>query len=138
MLLTYLFLFVTDARKVHTAPARALFRLRPLPILLATGGGYAGYRQYEKHRERELERLGLEVPPKLAGHWEVRVKQSHLLGSHWAQGVCGFFKLPPTLKCLTQSNHAFSELFRGSLPDHGVAWPSPRLRALRGNFLLNC
>ena len=45
--------------------------LRPLPILVATGGGYAGYRQYEKYRERELEKLGFDVPPKLAGHWEV-------------------------------------------------------------------
>ena len=63
--------FFTDARKVHTAPARTLSLLRPLPILVATGGGYAGYRQYEKYRERELEKLGLDVPPKLAGHWEV-------------------------------------------------------------------
>ncbi|XP_025255855.1 phosphatidylserine decarboxylase proenzyme, mitochondrial isoform X4 [Theropithecus gelada] len=65
--------FRTDARKVHTAPARTTFLLRPLPILLATGGGYAGYRQYEKYRERELEKLGLEIPPKLAGHWEVEL-----------------------------------------------------------------
>ncbi|ELK31543.1 Phosphatidylserine decarboxylase proenzyme [Myotis davidii] len=62
------------ARKVHTAPARTLFRLRPLPFLVLTGGGgYAGYRQYEKYRERELEKLGLEIPPKLAGHWEGHV-----------------------------------------------------------------
>uniref|UniRef100_A0A8B9X7D7 Phosphatidylserine decarboxylase proenzyme, mitochondrial n=1 Tax=Bos mutus grunniens TaxID=30521 RepID=A0A8B9X7D7_BOSMU len=63
--------FSTNARKVHTAPARTSSLLRPLPILVATGGGYAGYRQYEKYRERELEKLGLDVPPKLAGHWEV-------------------------------------------------------------------
>lgn len=63
--------FFTDARKVHTAPARTSSLLRPLPILVATAGGYAGYRQYEKYRERELEKLGLDVPPKLAGHWEV-------------------------------------------------------------------
>nr|XP_036849179.1 phosphatidylserine decarboxylase proenzyme, mitochondrial isoform X1 [Manis javanica] len=64
--------FCTNTRGVHTAPARILFRLRPLPILFATGGGYVGYRQYEKSRERELERLGLEIPPKVAGHWEPR------------------------------------------------------------------
>ncbi|KAI5133229.1 Phosphatidylserine Decarboxylase Proenzyme [Manis pentadactyla] len=64
--------FCTNTRGVHTAPARILFRLRPLPILVATGGGYVGYRQYEKSRERELERLGLEIPPKVAGHWEPR------------------------------------------------------------------
>uniref|UniRef100_A0AAA9RWK6 phosphatidylserine decarboxylase n=1 Tax=Bos taurus TaxID=9913 RepID=A0AAA9RWK6_BOVIN len=63
--------FSTNARKVHTAPARTSSLLRPLPILVATAGGYAGYRQYEKYRERELEKLGLDVPPKLAGHWEV-------------------------------------------------------------------
>lgn len=79
--------FVTDARNVHTAPARALFRLRPLPILLATGGGYAGYRQYEKYRERELERLGLEIPPKLAGHWEV--------GTGGTTGVLAWDRCPP-------------------------------------------
>ncbi|XP_014642460.1 PREDICTED: phosphatidylserine decarboxylase proenzyme-like [Ceratotherium simum simum] len=64
--------FSTNARKVHTAPARTLFLLRPLPVLFVTGSGYAGYRQYEKYRERELEKLGLEIPPKLAGHWEPR------------------------------------------------------------------
>lgn len=69
--LNILLFFVADARKVHTAPARTLSLLRPLPILVATGGGYAGYRQYEKYRQRELEKLGLDVPPKLAGHWEV-------------------------------------------------------------------
>ncbi|XP_032327380.1 phosphatidylserine decarboxylase proenzyme, mitochondrial isoform X1 [Camelus ferus] len=60
----------TNARKVHTAPARTLSLLRPLPILAAVGGGYACYRQYEKYQEREREKRGLEVPPKLAGHWE--------------------------------------------------------------------
>jgi phosphatidylserine decarboxylase len=49
-----------------------------VPILLATGGGYAGYRQYEKYRERKLEKLGLEIPPKLASHWEVGLMSSHL------------------------------------------------------------
>uniref|UniRef100_A0A2K6A407 Phosphatidylserine decarboxylase proenzyme, mitochondrial n=1 Tax=Mandrillus leucophaeus TaxID=9568 RepID=A0A2K6A407_MANLE len=80
--------FRTDARKVHTAPARTTFLLRPLPILLATGGGYAGYRQYEKYRERELEKLGLEIPPKLAGHWEVALYKSvptRLLSRAWGR-----------------------------------------------------
>ncbi|XP_054551242.1 phosphatidylserine decarboxylase proenzyme, mitochondrial isoform X5 [Talpa occidentalis] len=62
--------FCTNARKVHTAPPRSLFMLRPLRLLFVTGSGYAGYRQYEKYREQELEKLGLEIPPKLAGHWE--------------------------------------------------------------------
>ncbi|XP_010358988.1 phosphatidylserine decarboxylase proenzyme, mitochondrial isoform X1 [Rhinopithecus roxellana] len=80
--------FRTDARKIHTAPARTTFLLRPLPILLATGGGYAGYRQYEKYRERELEKLGLEIPPKLAGHWEVALYKSvptRLLSRAWGR-----------------------------------------------------
>ncbi|NP_001172059.1 phosphatidylserine decarboxylase proenzyme, mitochondrial [Sus scrofa] len=80
--------FSTNARKVHTAPARTLSLLRPLPVLVATGGGYAGYRQYEKYRERELEKLGLEIPPKLAGHWEVALYKSvptRLLSRAWGR-----------------------------------------------------
>ncbi|KAF6278298.1 phosphatidylserine decarboxylase [Rhinolophus ferrumequinum] len=80
--------FSTNTRKVHTAPARTLFLLRPLPFLFATGGGYAGYRQYEKYRERELEKLGLEIPPKLAGHWEVALYKSvptRLLSRAWGR-----------------------------------------------------
>ncbi|XP_023381285.1 phosphatidylserine decarboxylase proenzyme, mitochondrial isoform X5 [Pteropus medius] len=71
--------FSTNARKVHTAPARTFFRLRPLRLLFVTGGGYAGYRQYEKYKEQELEKLGLEIPPKLAGYWEVELP-------HWLRG----------------------------------------------------
>ncbi|KAF7477293.1 Hypothetical predicted protein [Marmota monax] len=77
-----------NTRKVHTATARTLFRLRPLPILLATGSGYVGYRQYEKYRERELEKLGLEIPPKLAGNWEVALYKSvptRLLSRAWGR-----------------------------------------------------
>ncbi|CAK6440049.1 unnamed protein product [Pipistrellus nathusii] len=81
--------FSKNARQVHTAPARALFRLRPLPILVLTGGGgYAGYRQYEKYREQELEKLGLEIPPKLAGPWEVALYKSvptRLLSRAWGR-----------------------------------------------------
>lgn len=78
MLRISLFFSVTGVRKFHTAPVRSLFLLRPVPILLATGGGYAGYRQYEKYRERKLEKLGLEIPPKLASAWEVGLICSHL------------------------------------------------------------
>ncbi|XP_058546893.1 phosphatidylserine decarboxylase proenzyme, mitochondrial isoform X2 [Neofelis nebulosa] len=80
--------FYTNARRVHTAPARTLFLLRPLPILLVTGSGYAGYRQYERYRERELEKLGLEIPPKLAGPWEVALYKSvptRLLSRAWGR-----------------------------------------------------
>lgn len=81
--------FSKNARQVHTAPARTLFRFRPLPVLVLTGsGGYAGYRQYEKYREQELEKLGLEIPPKLAGHWEVALYKSvptRLLSRTWGR-----------------------------------------------------
>ncbi|XP_036679709.1 phosphatidylserine decarboxylase proenzyme, mitochondrial isoform X6 [Balaenoptera musculus] len=71
--------FSTNSRKVHTAPARTLSLLRPLLFLVATGGGYAGYRQYEKYQEREWEKLGLEIPPKLAGHWEISPSDGKIL-----------------------------------------------------------
>ncbi|XP_043835887.1 phosphatidylserine decarboxylase proenzyme, mitochondrial isoform X3 [Dromiciops gliroides] len=80
--------FRTDARKFHTATSRALFRLRPFHFLVATGGGYAGYRQYEKYRDQELERLGFEVPPRLAGEWEVALYKSvptRLLSRAWGR-----------------------------------------------------
>ncbi|KAF6082492.1 phosphatidylserine decarboxylase [Phyllostomus discolor] len=80
--------FSTNARKVHTAPVRILFLFRPLPFLFVTGGGYAGYRQYEKYRERELEKLGLDIPPKLASHWEVALYKSvptRLLSRAWGR-----------------------------------------------------
>ncbi|XP_007490504.2 phosphatidylserine decarboxylase proenzyme, mitochondrial isoform X3 [Monodelphis domestica] len=80
--------FHTDARKFHTAATRTLFRLRPFYFLVATGGGYVGYRQYEKYRDRELERLGLEVPPRLAGEWEVALYKSvptRLLSRAWGR-----------------------------------------------------
>ncbi|KAK1787943.1 hypothetical protein P4O66_016430, partial [Electrophorus voltai] len=41
-------------------------RIRPLPLLIATGSGYFGYNQYEKYKLRELEKLGIELPPSLA------------------------------------------------------------------------
>ncbi|XP_068937649.1 phosphatidylserine decarboxylase proenzyme, mitochondrial isoform X2 [Petaurus breviceps papuanus] len=80
--------FRTDARTFYTATSRALFRLRPFHFVVATGGGYAGYRQYENYRDRQLERLGLEVPPRLAGEWEVALYKSvptRLLSRAWGR-----------------------------------------------------
>ncbi|XP_060048761.1 phosphatidylserine decarboxylase proenzyme, mitochondrial isoform X2 [Erinaceus europaeus] len=80
--------FGTSTRKVHTAPARALLLLRPLRILLVAGGSYLGYRQYESYRERQLEKRGLEVAPRLAGHWEVALYKSvptRLLSRAWGR-----------------------------------------------------
>lgn len=49
-----------------------VFRLRPFHVLVATGGGYAGYRKYEDYKLQQLEKRGIEVPVKLASEWEVR------------------------------------------------------------------
>nr|XP_056715620.1 phosphatidylserine decarboxylase proenzyme, mitochondrial-like [Euleptes europaea] len=64
--------FHAGQRQLHTAPIRGVLRLRPLHFLVATGGGFAGYRQYEKYKKQQLEKLGQEVPPKIASDWELR------------------------------------------------------------------
>ncbi|ROL48765.1 Phosphatidylserine decarboxylase proenzyme, mitochondrial [Anabarilius grahami] len=46
-------------------------RVRPLPLLIATGGGYVGYNQYGLYRDRQLEKLGIEVPPRIASEVQV-------------------------------------------------------------------
>lgn len=66
------FFSVTDRKKLHTAPLGQVFRLRPFHVLIATGGGYAGYRKYEDYKLEQLEKRGIEVPVKLASEWEVR------------------------------------------------------------------
>lgn len=63
---------VTDRKKLHTASVGQAFRLRPFHVLVATGGGYAGYRKYEDYKLKQLEKRGIEVPVRLASEWEVR------------------------------------------------------------------
>ncbi|CAI5797482.1 Hypothetical predicted protein [Podarcis lilfordi] len=63
---------LTGQRKLYTAPVRSVLRLRPLHLLVATGGGYAGYKQYENYKENQLRKSGLEPPPKIASDWELR------------------------------------------------------------------
>ncbi|KAL4609475.1 phosphatidylserine decarboxylase proenzyme, mitochondrial isoform X2 [Arapaima gigas] len=46
-------------------------RVRPLPLLLATGGGYLGYDQYSRYKDRQLEKLGVEIPLRLANEFQV-------------------------------------------------------------------
>ncbi|GAA6085866.1 phosphatidylserine decarboxylase proenzyme, mitochondrial isoform X2 [Tachysurus ichikawai] len=41
-------------------------RVRAIPLLIATGGGYFGYNRYERYKDRELEKLGITVPPRVA------------------------------------------------------------------------
>ncbi|KAH0515856.1 Phosphatidylserine decarboxylase proenzyme [Microtus ochrogaster] len=119
---------------MHTAPLRSLFLLRPVPILLATGGGYVGYRQYEKYRDQKLEKLGLEIPPKLASHWEVVAPPlkgpSGLLVLYWcSEGVVTLTAsgvAPPAPALSRNQNPACSETLRlqnlakaGGIEDQG-------------------
>ncbi|KAJ1093446.1 hypothetical protein NDU88_006547, partial [Pleurodeles waltl] len=60
----------SDARKFHAASAVLALRIRPLYVLLGTGGGYVGYRQYGKYQDIQLERQGIEIPPKIANELE--------------------------------------------------------------------
>ncbi len=47
-------------------------RIQPLPLLLAAGGGYVGYDQYGRYKDRQLKKLGIEVPPRIASEIQVR------------------------------------------------------------------
>ncbi|NXU52735.1 PISD decarboxylase, partial [Turnix velox] len=78
----------TDRKKLHTAPVGLTFRLRPFHVLVATGGGYAGYRKYEDYKVEQLEKRGIEAPVKLASDWEVALYKSvptRLLSRAWGR-----------------------------------------------------
>ncbi|NXV95686.1 PISD decarboxylase, partial [Calonectris borealis] len=78
----------TGRKKFHTAPVGQVFRLRPFHVLVATGGGYAGYRKYEDYKLEQLEKRGIEVPVKLAREWEVALYKSvptRLLSRAWGR-----------------------------------------------------
>ncbi|XP_042580900.1 phosphatidylserine decarboxylase proenzyme, mitochondrial isoform X4 [Cyprinus carpio] len=63
-------------------------RIRPLPLLLATGGGYVGYDQYGRYKDRQLEKLGIEVPPRIASEIQVTIYKSiptRLLSRAWGR-----------------------------------------------------
>ncbi|KAM6317909.1 phosphatidylserine decarboxylase proenzyme, mitochondrial-like [Podargus strigoides] len=64
--------FFSDRKKLHTVSVRQVLRLRPFHVLVATAGGYAGYRKYEDYKLEELEKRGIEVPVKLASQWELQ------------------------------------------------------------------
>uniref|UniRef100_A0A493TH18 Phosphatidylserine decarboxylase proenzyme, mitochondrial n=1 Tax=Anas platyrhynchos platyrhynchos TaxID=8840 RepID=A0A493TH18_ANAPP len=86
--LSHLLFFVTDRKKFHTAPVGQAFRLRPFHVLVATGGGYAGYRKYEDYKLEQLEKKGIELPVKLASEWEVALYKSvptRLLSRAWGR-----------------------------------------------------
>nr|XP_060641200.1 phosphatidylserine decarboxylase proenzyme, mitochondrial isoform X1 [Anolis sagrei ordinatus] len=63
-------------RKWHSLASRAALRWRPLYVLFATGSGYAAYRGYQQHKEKQLEEQGIEVPPRIAHPWEVWLYRS--------------------------------------------------------------
>ncbi|XP_062814549.1 phosphatidylserine decarboxylase proenzyme, mitochondrial isoform X2 [Anolis carolinensis] len=63
-------------RQAHSVASRGVLRWRPLHFLLATGGGYATYRGYRSHKEKQLEEQGIEVPPRIAHPWEVWLYRS--------------------------------------------------------------
>ncbi|XP_028565926.2 phosphatidylserine decarboxylase proenzyme, mitochondrial isoform X2 [Podarcis muralis] len=90
---------LTGQRKLYTAPVRSVLRLRPLHLLVATGGGYAGYKQYENYKENQLRKSGLEPPPKIASDWEVSLYKSvptRLLSRAW--GRLNSVELPTWLR----------------------------------------
>ncbi|XP_034294394.1 phosphatidylserine decarboxylase proenzyme, mitochondrial isoform X2 [Pantherophis guttatus] len=80
--------FFAGQRPLHTGPLNVVLRIRPLHLLVATGTGYVGYKQYEKHKDKNLEKLGVEVAPKIATEWEVSLYKSvptRLLSRAWGR-----------------------------------------------------
>ncbi|KAM3939530.1 phosphatidylserine decarboxylase proenzyme, mitochondrial isoform 2-T2 [Leptodactylus fuscus] len=80
--------FHSNGRRLHAASAAVGVRIRPLYLLLGTGGGYAGYKQYEGYKDRQLQRHGIEVPPKVANNLEVAIYKSvptRLLSRAWGR-----------------------------------------------------
>ncbi|XP_051530013.1 phosphatidylserine decarboxylase proenzyme, mitochondrial isoform X2 [Myxocyprinus asiaticus] len=62
--------------------------VRPLPLLIAIGGGYIGYDQYERYKDRQLQKLGIEVPPRIANGVQVTIYKSiptRLLSRAWGR-----------------------------------------------------
>ncbi|XP_063066352.1 phosphatidylserine decarboxylase proenzyme, mitochondrial isoform X2 [Engraulis encrasicolus] len=63
-------------------------RVRPLTLLVATGSGYLGYDQYGRYKDRELERKGFEVPPRIANEAQVALYKTiptRLLSRAWGR-----------------------------------------------------
>ncbi|XP_053557985.1 phosphatidylserine decarboxylase proenzyme, mitochondrial isoform X2 [Bombina bombina] len=78
----------TNARTLHAASTSLAVKFRPLYVLVGTGGGYIGYRQYESYKDHRLENLGIEFPRKVAYSWEVALYKSvptRLLSRAWGR-----------------------------------------------------
>ncbi|XP_072271637.1 phosphatidylserine decarboxylase proenzyme, mitochondrial isoform X2 [Pyxicephalus adspersus] len=80
--------FHSNGRKFHAASLALGVKIRPLYVLLGTGGGYTGYKQYESYKIQKLEKLGIEVPPQVANNLEVAIYKSvptRLLSRAWGR-----------------------------------------------------
>ncbi|MGH0162598.1 UNVERIFIED_CONTAM: hypothetical protein FKN15_043249 [Acipenser sinensis] len=71
--------FSSGRRALHAASVGVGARLRPLHVLLATGSGYLGYYQYGRYKDRELERQGIEVPPRVAHEVQISPSDGKIL-----------------------------------------------------------
>ncbi|XP_024237844.1 phosphatidylserine decarboxylase proenzyme, mitochondrial isoform X2 [Oncorhynchus tshawytscha] len=63
-------------------------RIRPFPLLIATGGGYMGYDQYVHYKDRKLTKIGIEVPPRIANETQVALYKTiptRLLSRAWGR-----------------------------------------------------
>ncbi|XP_021446393.2 phosphatidylserine decarboxylase proenzyme, mitochondrial isoform X4 [Oncorhynchus mykiss] len=63
-------------------------RVRPFPLLIATGGGYMGYDQYGRYKDRQLAKIGVEVPPRIANDTQVALYKTiptRLLSRAWGR-----------------------------------------------------
>ncbi|CAH2295376.1 phosphatidylserine decarboxylase proenzyme, mitochondrial isoform X2 [Pelobates cultripes] len=81
-------LHTNGRRKLHAASTSMVAKIRPLYVLLGTGGGYAAFRQYENYKDHHQEKLGLEVQRKVAYTWEVALYKSvptRLLSRAWGR-----------------------------------------------------
>ncbi|XP_069789209.1 phosphatidylserine decarboxylase proenzyme, mitochondrial isoform X8 [Narcine bancroftii] len=77
-------------RILQTISFGTMTRIRPLHLLVATGSGYVGYWQYDKYRQRELERRGLEGLRQhgIAAAWQVGLYKTiptRLLSRAWGR-----------------------------------------------------
>ncbi|XP_067911492.1 phosphatidylserine decarboxylase proenzyme, mitochondrial isoform X2 [Heterodontus francisci] len=77
-------------RILQTISFGVVTRVRPLQLLVATGTGYVGYWQYNKYKQRELERRGLEGlrQQSIASAWQVGLYKTiptRLLSRAWGR-----------------------------------------------------
>ncbi|XP_076140464.1 phosphatidylserine decarboxylase proenzyme, mitochondrial isoform X2 [Alosa pseudoharengus] len=80
--------FFRGRGRLNTASLGLQARVRPLPLLIATGGGYVGYDQYGRYKDRELEKQGIELSPRIANEAQVALYKTiptRLLSRAWGR-----------------------------------------------------